>query len=305
MSNDQDKKQHLNHWRAIAEELGLPSDTEGKSSPDVDDNFGVAPVEQPEDEPEPVWQRPRRPEPPAVTEGAGEEEIEQIVAPEESVEISELGAVTAESAEQVDDSQRRGRRRGRRGKRSGPREERGRDQERRPQVRSHRSTESTDEPPRSQRREQVGERHSDEQSGSGKGRRRRRSRSRGKDRRQPSSAPAVIEPIRTDAEKEPGDEAAWEPPVESSRGESFGEEVDAGEQPAELAEPVRWADRNEDSVEFIEESDIEVEEIEETEDDKHETVDDDYDIMDEEDPYADWNVPSWQELIASLYRPER
>jgi hypothetical protein len=26
---------------------------------------------------------------------------------------------------------------------------------------------------------------------------------------------------------------------------------------------------------------------------------------DEGDTYADWNVPSWQELIASLYRPDR
>ena len=26
---------------------------------------------------------------------------------------------------------------------------------------------------------------------------------------------------------------------------------------------------------------------------------------DEGESYADWNVPSWQELIASLYRPDR
>jgi hypothetical protein len=30
----------------------------------------------------------------------------------------------------------------------------------------------------------------------------------------------------------------------------------------------------------------------------------DEDGEDEGNTYADWNVPSWQELIASLYRPD-
>jgi hypothetical protein len=87
--------------------------------------------------------------------------------------------------------------------------------------------------------------------------------------------------------------------------DSYPEERETEERPMVSSEPDRWGDRVDEGQELMEASDVEAEEIDDVEDDKPEPVEDDYDIMDEEDPYADWNIPSWQELIASLYRPER
>ena len=59
---------------------------------------------------------------------------------------------------------------------------------------------------------------------------------------------------------------------------------------AEIPEPVEAEDEDED-----EEQEVEVAAVNEDEDDDGE----------EPDTLSDWNVPSWNELIASLYRPDR
>jgi len=51
--------------------------------------------------------------------------------------------------------------------------------------------------------------------------------------------------------------------------------------------------------------DEDLDEVAEGEAETEAIQDDDQDDDDEPDTLADWNVPSWQELIASLYRPER
>jgi hypothetical protein len=318
MSDEQEKRRLREHWRVVAEELGMEIEPEPEEEETPYEPPAAATTPEPEPEEEEVSEErepyaqevSEQPEPYAeeVSEepelpwrSAERDEPEVEAHADVEVSITELGDLpeearheaAGEEEEQRPERQRRGRRRGRRGRR-------GRDREDRP-------TERADRPERAPVAERADEEEvveaaatevsaapdeavetGRESSREEKGRRRRR-RGRGKDRRGRERADAA------EAAAPEGDEGGG---AEQSEPREFGEWLtEEGEEVAARA------DRAEETARRS--ADLDADEDQSAEGPGAETDGDDYDIMDEEDPYADWNIPSWQELIASLYRPER
>lgn len=317
MTKETDREQK-SHWAAIAAELGLPTDLE-------------EPAREHEQEPEPAVEHaddtaahdeaePWHRHPAAEDEAVAEEPLPAET--EDPIGRGERDIVIDDrerAGDERDEGPRRGRRRGRRGKRGGEREEhdrgshdrgRGHGRHEAPQGRGRPHGAGHGDQPEEMkpaRRDDGGE---EERPGEGEapggergGRRRRRGRGRGRDRDRGQHAERAADMEQASvgpAQEEGTGESGWESIEDRADGNL--EDRDAAEEmmavSAELEERAEAGERDEEPLESETDEDVVAEHGPETEED-------DYDIMDDEDPYADWNIPSWQELIASLYRPER
>ena len=125
----------------------------------------------------------------------------------------------------------------------------------------------------------------------------------------PAGAPLTASSAETDlslaAEQEGGTSApAWEsvelpPPATSRRRRKRGGEEREADKEAD--EPARAASEDADLDAALDAAWDADDEGDEPEQNRGEEDDSD----EEPDNLSDWNVPSWQELIASLYRPDR
>lgn len=284
MSEDEIRHQQRKHWNEVALLLGLPIEQEPEES-EPQEPEPQEPESPPEEEPafdggsmeEAVFadvegmaeNRNER-----FNEVPGEEaEVEVASFAEEVVEPEELESSSEESASLEEEPRRGRRRRGRRGRKSSPRREKDR-----PEDSSEEGSESIAgdhfESPESVTSEIIGtgeeeDESSPEQEPDPEKKRRGRSRRRG--RRKKERGKVDSNEIVEAAGEENEEEMVYFPE---------GEEEDL--------------DRRSADSEVFSEADEEMREEE------------DFDIMDDEpDMFKDWNVPSWQELIASLYRPDR
>ena len=106
--------------------------------------------------------------------------------------------------------------------------------------------------------------------------------------------------------------AGGENAEEEGRGRRRGRRRRSGGRPGEREEPVRARSEHVTPAreplaepEFEDESALDEDETDEVERRPFGDEEDDDDDMSESDPFRDWNVPMWPDLIASLYRPER
>jgi hypothetical protein len=262
--DEQERLRRLEHWRVLAEQLGLPPGPEPQPStpPPAPAAPAAEAEEEPENVPSRIFLRKHPPEPAFEMEdepapksihlrhepdeepedlGPTEPEAEPEATPrladlpeadsKESVEEG-LGEDALPSGDDDDSRRRGGRRRGRRGRKGPPRREAPATEdvpaarlEAMPAADLGRDAEAAAEPAV----EETGE---EEPQRRGRG----RGRSRQRERKPPETAPAPVEDQEVEAELDSADE-----------------DLDAGD--------------------------------------------------DEPDTLSDWNVPSWNELIASLYRP--
>lgn len=314
MLDDREKQNQKSHWRAIAEQLGLPTEPEEEL---VSEPSPTEPVSEPEEQPtipsetapaEELQEPPRRePWPSEVSEsrfgrprpGLYREPIEseERQEPTRSREEEEPEIIVTEGfiehdveEEEPEALPRRKRRRGRRGKRSGQKEKREMGSgEPSPVLDEEGEPEPSKEMPIMEvTGDEPDEGFSNQEEPSGeKTRRRRRSRSRHRDKKQKGQGRGAL--------TEPGDELegiAQEEEFQESIAEGLAETRDS----EEFAEAEEQEEKRKSSKVSRQRKEVKDEETEEA----------DYDIMDEgPTDFSDWNVPSWQELIASLYRPER
>lgn len=141
--------------------------------------------------------------------------------------------------------------------------------------------------------------------------RRKRRRRRGRKGRGPregqeageSTASAVEGSSDAEESEEEGDPLALDRPVKEKRTE---EEPRRGRKRRGRG---RKPDDRDERVEAVRDEEAEYDDElasqEEPEEEEVRAQEADDDDDNEPDPFKDWNVPSWQELISSLYRPER